>query len=1548
VPVPKGVVEARRQLETAAEVSALRLNDIAQREAALEQARREHEQDDPAVTAATAAAEQARQDLGQARSNESGRRDRLQAALARWLARLVPGDDLAEALELSADYPIALLPVKIQTRFLPVGRPRELFVRIYPDVIAADTHEPALTPTEVAAGSAYWTDGWKPEDEPEAWRALLRRFPATRAAWIVRETTPTNLATRPTGSPSIGQTADRPAAWTRPAEARLLPDRWLVVAFRGGGEVRRALSEPVREPLALSPDPAEYDETRLVDVSGDGLALDPELVWMVDFAAAEKAGMAVRLPVDATDVAEGFEQLVVVGVKASLEPDEAGKRLGELLAGHHYGRGLAFVPQGTPTNNTAERPAGWPPQDEGGRASFTLEREGLAVEQASDGKRFATAIGVAGRLVDELPHLSGADLAGDRAARAMNDALWPITWGYHLEQMLAPGFGQAAIDDVHRYFSAYVRGRGPYPAVRVGETPYGVLPVSSLAAWAPAAGANAPEALLPSALSVLQELWRRQTDAVARITGGGDPDAELLDVLAMDASAREVRLRDVWGADFIGNLFTFYGYDFFQLTVDDWDKWKLRRQAVAAQVRALLTAVGRPPPPLAADPRIARVGLKKNSYRYGFPLVTDDPLSDTEPLRSTLLPLTPQLNYIDWIRGASWMELRKPFGGERPPLLFLLLKHALLVQYASNALEIRIANGLATNAERREPELVGVPIGAAGTPRPPIWDRFSAPVPALTGALPLGDFLIKGGEPETKASDACRDALRLLAPLPTGELERLLTETLDVCSHRIDAWITSLATQRLEAMRLANPEGCHLGAFGFVEDLRPLVADAVEERSLDGGTVYLQRGSGGYVHAPSLTHAATASVLRSGYLNRAGEAQKPFALNLSSTRVRDALWLLDAVRQGQPLGAILGYRFERRLHERSVEDSALNLEQFIQPLRDRYPLVAGKGFAGVAASTATAARNVVDGLALWRRRDESPFDGLSATPSGAQLAAMEEELRRIDISLDACADLLVAESVHELVRGSTSGAGASLEAMAEGKRPPEPEVAIAPRGGPTLTHRVAVVLGGAQAPSAGPAWPTDPTPRAEAEEHLDGWIGAILGNPASVRCRVSVAGRQEEIVTLSDLTADREGRTLLRAIDVLALAAESSPGAGAAELDRRVADAFIAKHGLTTEPSEVEITYTPDPDWDRATTRSFLDVLEVARALGRVIGGSRPLEPADLLPPERKGDADAIDTADLQARADRALEALGEEISNVDAIVERARDADTLLAPLRAATLYGIPGAFPASRDVGALRAQAASTLRELKKRQDAAVAAQDPGAALAAIFGRGFAFLPRFIPAAATAAELDLALGAGSTLVPDTDATRKWFQQAARVRPPLGRWRRLALYAAALGADLLTLDVAQLPFTDGAQWAALPFSGTPPQNAPLSLVLHRIDQPKAADPWVGLLLDEWSEVIPRATEQTGVAFDYDDAGTEAPNAVLLAVPPDPTATTWDPATLLAIVRETLELAKLRAVEGDLLGEVGQVLPAILLASNAAGDTVETTFNASPGAGPLRVGDFIV
>ena len=46
--------------------------------------------------------------------------------------------------------------------------------------------------------------------------------------------------------------------------------------------------------------------------------------------------------------------------------------------------------------------------------------------------------------------------------------------------------------------------------------------------------------------------------------------------------------------------------------------------------------------------------------------------------------------------------------------------------------------------------------------------------------------------------------------------------TLDLSAHRLDGWVTSVATKRLAAMRTDAPRGQYIGAYGWVENLKPL------------------------------------------------------------------------------------------------------------------------------------------------------------------------------------------------------------------------------------------------------------------------------------------------------------------------------------------------------------------------------------------------------------------------------------------------------------------------------------------------------------------------------------------------------------------------------------------------------------------------------------------------------------------------------------------------------------------------------------------------------
>src|SRR5262245_41839325 len=99
--------------------------------------------------------------------------------------------DLQMALSSGPAKPIVLFPVRLETRFVPLADgSSELRVRVYPDKIHMDTHEPELTADEVTWGQHFWEQTWLAasdvEREKAAWRQLADRFDAPRAAWIAR------------------------------------------------------------------------------------------------------------------------------------------------------------------------------------------------------------------------------------------------------------------------------------------------------------------------------------------------------------------------------------------------------------------------------------------------------------------------------------------------------------------------------------------------------------------------------------------------------------------------------------------------------------------------------------------------------------------------------------------------------------------------------------------------------------------------------------------------------------------------------------------------------------------------------------------------------------------------------------------------------------------------------------------------------------------------------------------------------------------------------------------------------------------------------------------------------------------------------------------------------------------------------------------------------------------------------------------------------------------------------------------------------------------
>ena len=644
-----------------------------------------------------------------------------------------------------------------------------------------------------------------------------------------------------------------------------------------------------------------------------------------------------------------------------------GRLLADLLNAHHYSDGLTFAPQGSPTRNTSEAPSGYSRADPGAVLSFAVELgPPLAGDPTADG---AAAAGLLGVPPSTFDHVGFADRHDMRDAQDMVTALWPATLGYFLRQLGDGGLTEAQVEQARTWTIANMRPRGPLPAIAAGQVPYGILPVTSTALFEPEGDDQAGAAVLRLVRALLPA-WTASAPAAPHVGATpGDPDTDLAHVLGMDASSTTFRGRHFLGDHLLWNMAGFLGLP--GSGVAAW--W----QQHLAGGRAQLDALGYPD----WDPRVIHGALFPSDFPVTSPTVTDGPLSETDPLPNDAAFGGEQVNYVTWLRSAAIADIRAGnYPGPAVPdtLLYKVLRQSVLLDYVTLAQFAQVGDGELAVTQTRESELVGMaagdaPVLAEVTP----WDVLARPVssePSVTWAQYLVTLEPQAGSPFERLAQL-RDSMDRLATLPTAELDRLITETLDSCSHRLDAWITALATSRLSAAA-GNAAGAgppRLGGYCFVENLRPaaaataadqvtaaLVAGLDERRARQfpgaarpASPGQAPAGNGGFIHAPSMAQAATAAVLRSGYLSHQGGPEDGLlAVDLSSDRVRAALSLLAGVRRGQPLGALLGYQLETAMHD-------AGRDVYIQPLRDAFPLVTGKLTASAAAGA--GAGNVAGG-----------------------------------------------------------------------------------------------------------------------------------------------------------------------------------------------------------------------------------------------------------------------------------------------------------------------------------------------------------------------------------------------------------------------------------------------------------------------------------------------------------------------------------------------------------------------------------------------------------
>ncbi len=1444
--------------------------------------------DDAAAAAARSAADALR---GQ-RRDLLGQLDGISQSVGQLLTTV-----LADPCDSEPDVPLLLLPVRLETRFTTDGS--TVKVRIYPDDVHVDRLDPGVSDAERSAGTAYWTAVWAggPAAEQNAWRTLIQAVHRDRAAWVAYALTPTNQEDRPDppAPAPVASWPDVPAAAQRAPLARLLPDRFVVVVQQGSSS-NTAIGLPVLDEIAVGL-PRDDDPSRLI--SKGGMTLGPGMEWMADYEAARQIGLGVdvTLPVAGAPV----DLLLAMGVRASRSPSDSIAELRSLLRAHRFSDGAAFVPPGTPTNNTESDRAGWTAHP----APVQPGTDTVTATPGSNADVLGGALGGAADVLVELDHSGDSDQS---LAAAANRALWGPSWATFLDRVTVsvPGL----LDDGQREalrdaFGDHVRGGGPLPAIRLGNQPYGVLPVSSVDRRWVTDGDSFEQAAV-QVLRRLRPLWQAGAALVPEIASATDVDAALLEILGSAPLLLGLRVRSIASETACLVVPQLLG-----IADDD------------AAVQRTLDLVLWQSLGLPAGSVGVGGSLGKTTRPIGMPLVDDsDPAFITAMLAgqprsvSTVLQALLELaldqahRAVDAAAPIDLLPKTEEIGLEVvPDLRDKIVETIAAVQ----------GGKMATPVLHETADLVAAKVGAAG----PQLLATHQPISALRSSL--ADVAFQASMPADQEQTVAlqsiqawlrasarlaevQEALATLRDASTEQRRMAVAATLDCASHRLDAWTTAVVSRRLASMRAATPTGVLLGAYGWVQDVAPGSSTTRD---------------GGYILAPSVGHAVTAGVLRSAYLhhNPDTSGSGAFAIDLSSRRVRDAKFLLEGIRNGQPLGALLGYRLERQLHE-----AGGGLGRFVQSLRTLAPLAAGKLTGrGVeapprAAQEAVAVTAVVDGVGLLNLRETgTDIRGFLAQkpannpylsdpwppPTDAEWATIESAMDDIAGANDSAADLLLAEAVHQLVQGNTARAAATLDAAAGGDAVPvDPSVAHTPIRGTAVTHRLLLLV---RDVAAGDTWAT--SARATAEPRLEAWARGLLGPRSSIVIQVAADGARTTLESTPVSALDCVFDALL-------------PGV----LESRIR---ALTPGLDPGPLAAE----RDPAWP-AELISLGDAAMLAASAGQLLARAQAAEPASFA---RAGDSARRTVApaaldDHKSRAQAAFDSLTHLADDLAAAIA-ATPPDPARTGAAVAALGSFGIAVPGPLDDPTV---ANTALSEARRRCVATPSLSgtppfDEATGIAAgkaLFGDAFWMLPVI-----SAKSSDLFASAYGRLDPGTAAVDRFVRDVASVRQGAARYAETLLFTEALGRKR-SIGVAQLAAsgTAGASEWLGDASGpnAPSPTAPVTCLL--VESPDAlagTDPVAGVVLDEWVEVTPTRTAivappgpasvepvvTTGLAANVNVPDARAPQALLLAISPN--GNRWTTDVLCDVLAETLELAQLRGVTLERVALAGRVLPAL-------------------------------
>lgn len=758
---------------------------------------------------------------------------------------------------------------------------------------------------------------------------------------------------------------------------------------------------------------------------------------------------------------------------------------------------------------------------------------------------------------------------------------------------------------------------------------------------------------------------------------------------------------------------------------------------------------------------------------------------------------------------------------------------------------------------------------------------------------------------EIVKSNSCQE-------ISDSEALRLIVSFFDLFKYRLDAWMLGILNYRLTNLMSENRYRVAIGCFGWIFSLKE-PAPSEKKNFL-----------GEYILAPSINQAITAGILRGAYDNcRDTDEAMSMNINLSSKRVRKAMRIIEGVRNGLSVGAMLGADLERLLHD-AYKNEGTEMDVFILPLRKSFPLYKN---AKQDEKTDSAAISVINGSLLIKSlRDTmgnnsekytieeyfsknikgfykwcgNHIDSKFSNPTTADKKKIDILLhifQQIYDSFDAIMDIMLSENIYQLCQGNSENVIAIMNALNNDTMLPIPKVTEIPAANARIENKVISLL-----PHKIEEEDTN-SMLSQADPYINEWCRSIFGKLEMFNEGVSPA----ELLYLS---SDRDG--------------------------------FIAylQH-LSPNRSEELIA-----EFDRVEL--------IAESIRETLGMSHTIKPDDFIykSPDSKIESN-VDIDEIECRYKELeiyIKSLISELDNIVSVWGEKPEYDTVLWKCYRIGLSEIPNII--NRLQRADETDSTDKLEETTKNVESD-SKLDYILKIVAQLKSNIDSAQKCIAEKCGVAEYTKAMRtltvANLTVVPSITLSCKqlplevWCEQCANenffsniseerleewvcdmgdVRPAMQNLFQQRLYGGWFLDKQQSIRAVQLPFTtdDNLQPAQqYGWLGCEVENESQvfdanvylvanaeEMILNASDRAKGYKEIRGIVLDFWVEKIPLREQTSGLTFHFDQPDAEPPQAILIAMHNNSGWNSrWTEKQVIRSIKCALHLVKSRAVEPD-------------------------------------------